>query len=205
MRVSRRERGVVLIFTLIILLILTIGAVALMKSMNISMFSAGNLAFRQDLVNQGDQAIATVVNDFLTGGPLVLSSTTNFNVPAYNYSATMLPNNPQGVPNILLASDSTFQASWTAPDITAPSYTVGSATESPGVTMRYIIDRLCVTGTVEATSSGCVQSTAAPTGGSNKDPSGLGSPSATVYRISVRVSGPRNTQAFLQTTFTKPN
>jgi len=42
-----RERGVVLIFTLIILLILTIGAVALLRSMNTSLFSAGNLAFRR--------------------------------------------------------------------------------------------------------------------------------------------------------------
>jgi len=50
-----RERGVVLIFTLIILLILTIGAVALLRSMNTSLFSAGNLAFRRDLTNQGEQ------------------------------------------------------------------------------------------------------------------------------------------------------
>jgi type IV pilus assembly protein PilX len=53
-----RQRGVVLIFTLIILLILTIGAVALMRSMNTSLFSAGNLAFRRDLVNQGEQAVS---------------------------------------------------------------------------------------------------------------------------------------------------
>jgi hypothetical protein len=34
---------------------------------------------------------------------------------------------------------------------------------------------------------------------------GIPAPSATVYRLSVRVTGPRNTQIFLQTTFTKPD
>ncbi len=44
---ASRQRGVVLIFTLIALLILTIGAVALMRSMNTALFGAGNLAFRR--------------------------------------------------------------------------------------------------------------------------------------------------------------
>jgi hypothetical protein len=145
------------------------------------------------------------MTEFSAGGALVSSSTTNSNVPGANYSATMLPTNPQGVPTILLASDSTFQAAWTAPDIVAASYTVGSTSESPGVTMRYIIDRLCAPGTTEAFSSECVQSTAQPMARDSRDPSGLAPPSATVYRVSVRVSGPRNTQVFLQTTFTKPN
>jgi Tfp pilus assembly protein PilX len=185
---------VVLIFTLIILLILTIGAVALMKSMNISMFSAGNLAFRQDLVNQGEQAIATVMTEFALSGPLVSSTTTASNVPAYNYSATMLTANAQGVPLILL-NDAAFASSFTGADI------VGA---TPDVTMHYVIDRLCsVTG--QAFSSDCVQSTAAPMARDTRDSNGLGAPSSTVYRITVRVTGVRGTQVFLQTTFTKPN
>jgi Tfp pilus assembly protein PilX len=204
MRFPRRERGVVLIFTLIILLILTIGAVALMKSMNISMFSAGNLAFRQDLVNQGEQAVQTVMAEFTSPGVYANNPATDANIPAANYSATMLPQNPQGIPLALLASDATFQAAWTAPDIVAANYTAGS-TASPGVTMRYIIDRLCAPGTAEAFSATCVQSTAAGTNKDTRDANGLGAPSSTVYRVTVRITGPRNTQVFLQSTFTKPN
>jgi type IV pilus assembly protein PilX len=44
-----------------------------------------------------------------------------------------------------------------------------------------------------------------PTGGTANHNTALAPPSATVYRISVRVDGPRSTQAFLQTTFTKPD
>src|SRR5262245_19004144 len=99
-RISR-ERGVVLIYTLIILLILTIGAVALVRSMHTSLFSAGNLAFRRDLVNQGEQAVATVMTQFKTG-LLSTSGSTQADNSAANYSSTALATNSQGVPNALL-------------------------------------------------------------------------------------------------------
>jgi Tfp pilus assembly protein PilX len=193
-----RQRGVVLIFTLIVLLILTIGAVALTKSMNISMFSAGNLAFRQDLVNQGEEAIATVMSEFTANGVLVSATNTDSNQTSNNYSATMLPTNPQGVPNVLLND-----GLWTSPpyNFTSADDLTGA---TPDVTMRYVIDRLCAA-TGASVSTGCVQATAAPTGQDSRDPHGLAPPTATVYRISVRVTGPRNTQVFLQSTFTKPN
>jgi len=191
---TSRQRGVVLIYTLIILLILTIGAVALVRSMHTSLFSAGNLAFRQDLVNQGEQAVTNVVTQFKTGAFSTPGSTDADN-KAFNYSSTALPTNAQGVPNALL--DKTLFAAVAS----TPANDIVGAT--PDVTMIYVIDRLCsVTGPSNA--AVCVQSTAAPTGGTAPG-NGLPPPSATVYRLSVRVSGPRNTQTFLQTTFTKPD
>ena len=76
-----RQRGVVLIFSLIILLILAIGAVALLRSMNSSLLSAGNLAFHRDLVNQGEQAVANVMTEFKTGGAPLSGLTTADNSP----------------------------------------------------------------------------------------------------------------------------
>jgi type IV pilus assembly protein PilX len=188
-----RQRGVVLIFTLIILLILTIGAVALMRSMNTSLFSAGNLAFRRDLVNQGEQAVANVMTEFQGGGALSTSAVTIASVPALNYSAIMLATNGQGVPNVLLA-DTTFA-------------TVGTAANdilgaTPDVTIRYVIDRLC-SAAGDSNGALCVQSSAAPTGGTANGTAAVTPPSATVYRLSVRVTGARSTQVFLQTTFTR--
>jgi type IV pilus assembly protein PilX len=190
-----RQRGVVLIFTLIILLILTIGAVALMRSMNTSLFGAGNLAFRRDLANQGEQAVSTVLAEFSTGGALVNSTTTQVNVPADNYSATMLATNSQGMPNALLSDPAWAATNFTGPDL------VGATGD---VIIRYAIDRLC-NATGPSSSATCVQSTAVGPSKSSKDPGGLPSASATVYRLSVRITGPRSTQVFLQTTFTKPD
>ncbi len=191
-----RERGVVLIFTLIILLILTIGGVALVRSMQSSLFSAGNLAFRRDLVNQGELAssqVVTAINASAFPGPGA-TDTTHDQV-AYNYSATTLPTNTQGVPNVLLADDATFAGTFTAPDLTGAT---------ADVKIRYVIDRLCVAipPTVLPTSALCVQSSSSPTGLTIPG-NGLAPPRATVYRISVRVSGARSTQVFLQSTFTK--
>jgi Tfp pilus assembly protein PilX len=188
-----RQRGVVLIFTLIVLLILTIGAVALMRSMNTSLTGAGNLAFRRDLVNQGEQAVSNVIAEFKTGD-LSTSASTLSNVPADNYSATMLATNAEGVPTALLQSSLPTTVG-THADLTGPT---------SDIAIRYVIDRLCsATGTPSGTL--CVQSSAAPTGGTAGNTAAVKPPTATVYRLSVRVTGARNTQVFLQTTFTRPD
>jgi Tfp pilus assembly protein PilX len=190
---ARAERGVILIYTLIVLLILVIGAVALMKSTQVSLFSAGNLSFRSDLINQGEQADAKVMTQFESGGALSTSAVTVASVPALNYSATTLPTNAQGVPTALL-SDAAFATVGTAAN------DLNGATSD--VTIRYVIDRLCTAvGTVNG--SLCVQSSAAPiavtaTGGPQVPP-----PAATVYRLSIRVTGARGTQVFMQSTFTR--
>jgi type IV pilus assembly protein PilX len=192
---AARQRGVVLIFSLIVLLILAIGAVALLRSVNSSLLSAGNLAFHRDLVNQGEQAVSSVMTEFKTNG-LPLGGATTASMQLANYSATVLPTNPQGVPTALLDNTAFGLIATAAADIPG---------RTPDVTIRYVIDRLCAPLTVIASSPACVQSTGLPTGGTANRNTALAAPSATVYRISVRVDGPRGTQAFLQSTFTKPD
>ena len=191
---AARQRGVVLIFSLLVLLIMAIGAVAILRATNTSLLSSGNLAFHRDLVNQGEEAVANVMTEFKTNGPPLLGITT-VSLPTANYSATTLPTNAQGVPLVLL-DNAAFGLIATAGDI---------AGRTPDVTVRYVIDRLCAPLTVTASSPNCVQSTGLPTGGTANRNTAVSPPSATIYRISVRVDGPRNTQAFLQSTFTKPD
>ena len=187
-----RESGVVLLFCLVILVILLAGGVAVMRSMNTSLFSAGNLAFKRDLVNQGEHALSEVLAEFKTGGALTSANSDNSTL---NYKASTLPTNAQGVPNALL-SDTAFAA-------------VGRNTNdmtggTPDVKIRYLIERMCnAAGT--STSNNCVQSAAAPTGGTAGPQPPPPPPTATVYRVTVRVTGPRDTQVFLQSTFTKPD
>lgn len=195
---SRRQRGVVLIFSLIVLLILAIGAVALLRSADSSLTSAGNLAFHRDLVNQAEQAVSTVMTQFKTSAP-PLGGNTTVSVPAANYSAVTLATNAQGVPTALL-DNTAFAAVGTAANDIVPN-------ANSQISIRYVIDRLCSASpvTVVASINSCVQSTGLPTGGTANRNTAVAPPSATIYRISVRVDGPRNTQAFLQTTFTKPD
>jgi Tfp pilus assembly protein PilX len=188
-----RERGVVLIFVLIVLVILSIGAVALIRSTNSTLFSAGNLSFRRDLMNQGEQAVSKVLAQFDTGG--ILFNATTVNMSNANYSATALTPNNQGIPTVLLDDANFVPAGFAAPDLTGPT---------SDIKIRYVIDRLCST-TGPSTSLACVQSSAAPTGTKISSTSPVKPPTATVYRLTVRVSGARNTQVFSQTTFSKPD
>ncbi len=100
---AARQRGVILIFSLLVLVILAIGAVAVLRSVNSSLLSAGNLAFHRDLVNQAEQAVSNVMTEFKTNAP-PLGGDTTADLPAANYVSTMLPSNAQGVPIVLLYS-----------------------------------------------------------------------------------------------------
>jgi type IV pilus assembly protein PilX len=198
---SRSQHGVVLLFGLIVLAIMLVGAAAMVRSMNTSMFNAGNLGFKRDMANQVERVVAAVSNEML-GGSLGTEVIRQSHALARNYSATLLPSNAQGIPNALL-SDSVFATVGTsARDITV---------SEQAITMRYVLDRLCAnTGAANATHCTMNNDPLSGGGGSRQQ---LGAATTTVqgsgassqrvvYRLSVRVTGPRNTQAFFQQTVT---
>lgn len=202
-----RERGVVLLFCLIILVILLAGGIAVMRSTGNSLFGAGNLAFKRDLVNQGELAIAKAMKEFQTGGALVNTTATAANLPTANYSAVQLQTNEHGIPQVLLK-----KTTLSGPDVAGNTFTPsgGAITGSGGVTVRYVIDRMCNTTGAFSTigKSRCVYtpSNTETQGGDQSQLStpGPSVPSPPIYRITVRADGPRDTQVFLQASFTKP-
>jgi type IV pilus assembly protein PilX len=201
-RAAGPQRGVVLLFTLIALAILLVGAIALVRSFNTSLFTAGNVAFKRDLANQAERAVPVLLTALTAGtGTLNTPALRGDNRAASNYSAVALPVNNQGIPTILLADNATFNAAWTAGDVTAPNDQSG---RNPGVTIRYVIDRLCsATGDETALGDQCIRGTDVVRGGSSleQQAADTAAPQPVVYRLSIRVTGPRNTQSFYQTTF----
>lgn len=203
-RRSNRQRGVVLVFALIALVITMIGAVAIVRSLNASLFTAGNYGFKRDLANQGERAARTVIDLFDTGAMAADTTRRNHSV-ARNYSAVMLPTNAQGIPNALLANDATFAATGSAGN------DIGVA--GMGVTIRYVIDRLCVSTGAPDPATCVLAASGEESGTSGSDlftgraggPALLDNVSADivqpVYRVSIRVTGPRRTESFFQTTF----
>ena len=212
---ASRQRGVVLLFSLVALVVLLIAAVALMRSFNTSLFMSGNIAFKRDLQNQGERAMDQVLTTFRAGGPLDNDAARSATLKTSNYSAVMLPVNAQGIPDALVLSDANFFANWGVPanDIAPPDQ---------GVTVRYLIDRMSnVAGSCGALGpTTCIMAgNKAPAGGSASNlqnatralpaTAGASAPKAVntgtaVYRLTVRVTGPRDTQAFFQSTFTAP-
>lgn len=206
-----RQRGVVLLFSLIALVIMLIAAVALVRSFNSSLFTAGNIAFKRDLQNQSERATDVVLTAFRALGTLNTTAQRAADVPTSNYSATMLPANAQGIPNALVLPDAAFAATYKAPDLKS---------DDGSVTVRYVVDRLCATAGDETTlgPGSCMladNKTPAGTSSSNQQSAERASGCATcpppavlqgvIYRLSIRVTGPRNTQSFFQSTFTVPS
>jgi hypothetical protein len=128
----------------------------------------------------------------LKTGALVSETARQTSLPAANYSAQRLQSNDEGIPLPLL-KDSLFASS----GMSAGNDIVDDAA---GVAVRYVIDRQC-SGSGAFDDASCVAGEgSADSGGSNwlKKP---GAQLRPVYRVTVRVTGPRGTQAYLQTTF----
>jgi len=184
------QRGVVLVVALVALVVLLFSSVALVKSFQAASALSGGLAFKRDLVSRaerGFQQAMGVINTTINAAP-------ENNLPASFYFATSLANDSHGIPSLLL-TDAAFTAAGlsTSADINA----------GDSVTVRYVIDRQCATGTTVFNSQLC-GATSIPQkkiqAGSDSDPSkgSLGGDLHPIYRISVRVSGPRGSQAYLQ-------
>jgi type IV pilus assembly protein PilX len=190
----RPQRGVVMLFGLIALLIMMLGAVAMLRSTSTTLTNTGNLGFKRDLTNQGERAVDIVLTLMKTGA-LSTDAARQATSTASNYSATLLASNAQGLPTVLV-DDAAFGGAGSAGnDITVADM---------GVTLRWVVDRLCVN-TGVATTSHCTMTDAGqPLGCSASDCFNLDNliPQQVVYRLSIRVTGPRATQAFMQSTFT---
>lgn len=210
-RAPNRQRGVVLLFSLIALVIMLIAAVALMRSFNSTLFQAGNIAFKRDMRNQSERAVEAALAAFGTG-ELSTEAGRSSNQSGANYSATMLATTPQGIPLALALDDSTFAAAYAVADVEPPN---------TGVRIRWVIDRLCDSAGSAATlgpAGNCVLAddpTPAGTSASNLQSAErlLGGPPAggavrvqsVAFRLSIKVTGPRNTQSFFQSTFSVPS
>jgi len=184
----RAQRGVVMIIALIALVLLLVGAAAMLRSVDTSSVLVGNLTFRRDLTNRAERGLVTA-RLALVSGALSTEAVRVANLGSANYSASKLANGVNGVP-LALTSDSTF---------TSTGMTGADVTED-GVTVRYVVDRQCLAAGAFSASTCESLENGADTGGSSwlRKPKGALRP---VYRISVRVNGPRSTQAYFQTTY----
>ncbi|MGB7195060.1 MAG: hypothetical protein WBD81_16525 [Collimonas pratensis] len=182
---SAGQRGSVLIMALISLLILMLASVALISSSDTSLLTAGNLAFKRDLANQSERAVAQVRTQFVSGA-LVSETLLYSDQTAQNYWAHVLPSKKlPGIPDELIA----------------PAKKDDITDAATGIRLRYVIDRMCISGTVPDKSTctmGSFVDDKKGTAGITRVSAGLGP----VYRLTVMALGPRNTQTFTQITFT---
>jgi Tfp pilus assembly protein PilX len=185
-----RQRGVVLMMALIVLVAMTLAGIALVRSVDTSNVIAGNLAFQQAATNSGDAGTETAANWLQSNaGGVTLHS----NIYAQGYAASFQP--PPAI-------GQSWDAYWKA--VLVPAGQVVTLTQdAAGNTVAYTIQRLCSqAGDPATTGSGCAVTQSSAASGTSSRTAGtvaLLYSSQIYYRITTRIAGPRNTVSYIQT------
>ncbi|MEQ1533457.1 MAG: hypothetical protein HOO97_04810 [Sideroxydans sp.] len=188
-----KQKGVVLLITLIVLVAMTLAAISLIRSVDTTNVIAGNLAFHSAATDASDIGIddASVLlrSIFNTNQGALLNCT-----PGINCQAGYLPKHePHLEPP---TANTTWNTYWN--NVGGNSIAANNA--PAGYAVNYIIERLCQADS--AVANQCF--TAVPienTGriGCDADPNIPCPPTVlTYYRVTVRTAGPRNTVSFVQ-------
>jgi type IV pilus assembly protein PilX len=208
--VRSAQRGVSLIVVLISLLIMSFAAVALLRSTDTATLIAGNLTFKKTALASGDSGTETAIT-WLTGN--LIGTTLHADRVAdgyYSRSAETCDLTGQGTPD-----DDTDDVEWDggAANANCPmvAVTVAPAGAEAGYTISYVINRVCNAagdpGSVVAadgvTPMICSRQTNADSSSSTRAGGAYGSMPLsgvpqTYYRITTRVTGPRNTVRYVQ-------
>lgn len=185
------QRGNVLFIALIVLIAMSLAGVALVRAFDSSILAAGNVAFRQSTLQSADLAIEQARTWLLsqaTAGGLENNS------PADGYFAWAAPTEP-GIPQ----ANTTWQSyPW---DDATYAKTIADA---KGNRLSYVVQRLCSSvGAANASSNNCM--TGDSTGRTSDAPNSRTAGARAIvggtynyYRVTVRATGPRNTQSYSQ-------
>lgn len=203
------QKGVVLFVALIALVVMALASVALIRSVDTNTQIAGNLSFKQSALISSDRGVESAMAWLEQTANLNLTSL-NSSIPANGYYAVYgdLSAGVAATP-INLDDRAAMKAgsTWTTYGVkaTGSNITAGEDSDTKN-TIEYIIERMCTKEAVpenDATNQ-CLFGASEPGGGSKgvKDAEQAGaiidSSASPIYRVTVRVTGPRNTLSYSQ-------
>lgn len=189
---GRRERGIVVFVALIAVVLMSLAAVGLMRSVHNNTLVVGNLAFRQAAMAMSTSAVEKAVYDMFP--PTKTIPDLNNHLTARNYFAFRQPGeNAQGIPAALQGNLSSYPAD--AQVITDPNDPSGQTQA------RYVVERMCLPASLglEARAQFCEMIPPKQSAGTTGNISvGINVPDIPYYRMTVRVDGPNNSVSFSQ-------
>ncbi len=188
------QRGVVLFIALIVLVAMTLAAIALMRSVDTNTVIAGNIAFKSAALNSTDQGVEAAYRWLVTNAGTVTLNNTDL-------TKGFVSARPASEP------DWTDPAQWTAAQ--GVLCINGCVADANGNTVYYVIHRMCTQENTTYNGTGatgkpnqCATLTptgTAATGNSNNAGSfNFQTNPQLYYRITARVVGPRNATSVVQ-------
>lgn len=190
-RLPSPQAGVVLFFALVVLVLMMLAAIALMRSTLSTNLVAGNLVQQQAATVSADRGVETAVNwlESNNSGTALHTSKAAATDPV-RYAALRQDPGPA----------QSWDDFWTAALVPAGLVNTLPA-DAAGISVTYVIQRLCNAQGDPAAGSGCELSPAIAAASNSSKGAGVVGLSATgqvYYRITVRATGPRNTVSFVQ-------
>jgi type IV pilus assembly protein PilX len=192
----QRQRGVVLLIALIVLVAMTLAGIGMMRSIDAGTLVAGNIGFRESAVATADTGVERARAWLIAN-----INSLNADNPAFGYYSTrqdmldMTGNRSEG---------GVDGVNWGGSDTTQPlnAFSVGTV-DTSGNSVFYLIHRLCaIPGTINDPAQTCAYNTQSGIGSTQSAPDyssyGLASALSPYYRITVRVNGPKNTVSYVQ-------
>lgn len=200
-----RSRGTVLAVVLVVLVVMMLGGVSTLRSIDTSSILSGNLAFKRDSVNRTtvgmNAAFKAMQSKDFTDGLLANCVPTSPDCAgvvakwvAMNYSPRLLETDGNGIP-LVLKDKTTFDAKFSTIKPNKADGTLEGGNET-----RFIIERMC-SDYGPSDEKKCSVSDRYERGGSYRQDK-PGSISLPLYRITIRSDGVRNTQTYVQATVT---
>jgi type IV pilus assembly protein PilX len=197
----QRQRGVVLFVALIVMVAMSLAAIALIRSVDTTNAIVGNLAFRLASILPANASIEQAAGALFSDADIssvVHIPDKNVSVPAENYFACRQglagcggsAEDSRGVPAVL-------QKKSTASALTKQFDAGDSASASTDTQVTYVIERMCLAAGPPTTGN-CDLVPPKGNPGDTLGDAGAGPTSVPFYRVTVRVDGPKNTASFVQ-------
>lgn len=197
------QQGVVLFIALIALVVMSLAAVALIRSVDTNTMIAGNLAFKQSALVSSDRGVETAlawVETKTLASPADLNADTAANADNGYYATYLTPD----LDNDAVLKDSNTWADAKSAYAIGADIDIATGTGPDGNNIRYIVQRMCREA-VAPTADKCLFGESELGTGSKgvKDATESGaiinSQQSPMYRVTVRVTGPKNTVSYAQT------
>jgi len=195
----RRQHGVVLFIALIVMVAMSLAAIALIRSVDTTNILIGNLAFRQSSILPAniavEQAAAALFPEAApTGVPAIADTTAD--LPAENYFASWQnSDDARGVPTLLQTRTNAAALTKTLDAQDNSNANVAAANRT---VVRYMIERMCLAaGPAQPANCDMMPPKQNP-GTTVHDESAATLNPIPFYRVTIRVDGPQNTASFLQ-------
>lgn len=195
----RHQRGVVLFIALIVMVAMSLAAIALIRSVDTTNILIGNLAFRQSSILPANMAVEQAAAALFpeaapTGVPAIADPTAD--LPAENYFASWQnSDDARGVPTLLQTRTNAAALAKTLDALDNNNANVAVANRT---VVRYVIERMCLApGPAKASNCDMMPPKQNP-GTTVHDESTATLNPIPFYRVTIRVDGPQNTSSFLQ-------